>query len=182
MSPVALKQTKSAGILATILNCGVIVSISVLLGTESLSQVYMHLSDLYREHQHLPHQLCYDDGCHLRRFIELRQDPVKHGKFAAWFWENVGQKIKVDRFHFKNHKKSHTYCQKHCNPNTLQDGLNTEVCEQSFRWVARLKYSLNSMTPVRFIFFLHIAADIRNKMLLDDRASKLENSAARAED
>mmetsp|Transcript_29529 Transcript_29529/g.60372 ORF Transcript_29529/g.60372 Transcript_29529/m.60372 type:complete len:772 (+) Transcript_29529:124-2439(+) len=166
------RVSTSAGILATILNCGIIVSITSLYGAESLSQVYMHLVDLYEVHgDYLPNNLAYDDGCHLRRFVELRKDLFD---MAKRFWDKVACRIVVDRFHWKNHVKGHEYCQEHCNPYENKDieGANSEICEQSFRWFARHKYSVNHMSPARFRFFMLIIADKRNEVIIEMRKKK----------
>jgi hypothetical protein len=159
----------NAGVFVTILNCGIIVSITNLFGAESLSQVYMHVSGLYRDHgDTLPSDFGYDDGCHLRKFSDLRKELNSR---ARSFWKRVGQFIFVDRFHWKNHKGTHKYCTDNCNPenNRRIDGANTEICEQSFRWFSRHKYSVNHMTPARFTFFMLILADRRNEILLAQR-------------
>jgi hypothetical protein len=90
---------------------------------------------------------------------------------ARSFWEKVGQFIFVDRFHWINHKKSHVYCTVNCNPNSNSrlDGANTEVCEQSFRWFSRHKYSVNHMSPARFRFFMTLLADRQNEILIEKR-------------
>ena len=129
----------------------------------------MHVTNLYEKHGDvLPADFGYDDGCHLRKFADLRQDVNDRAKS---FWDRVGQFIFVDRFHWKNHKGSHKYCTDHCNPdhNRRIDGANTEICEQSFRWFARHKYSVNHMTPGRFTFFSLILAARRNEILIDQR-------------
>jgi len=127
----------SAGIFVGIMNCGTILSISPLTGSESLSQGFMHMVDLFDQHgDQLPHEIAYDDGCHMRRFAELRKDSTPK---ANAFWYRVGCRIVVDRFHFRNHKDSHEYCKEHCDPskNSNIEGANSEICEQSFRWFAR---------------------------------------------
>uniref|UniRef100_A0A6U3RUP3 Uncharacterized protein n=2 Tax=Octactis speculum TaxID=3111310 RepID=A0A6U3RUP3_9STRA len=164
----AVEACSSIGVLAFILDCGTIISLSQLHGAESLTQVYMKALDLYRDNPDLP-VLGYDDGCHLRRFAELRQNLTQETKA---FWEQHGRFIVVDRYHFRNHKKSHKYCQDHCNPNQVQsiDGANSQICEQSFRWLSRFKYSMNHMTPARFAFFLLIMAARRNSILAKKRS------------
>jgi hypothetical protein len=159
----------SGGIFVTILNCGIIVSLSILHGHESLSQIYSHLTELYAEHgDMLPDDFGYDAGCHLRKFSDLRKDKTPRAKS---FWNRVGRYIFVDRFHWRNHKDTHAYCTEFCNPynNSRLDGANTEICEQSFRWFARHKYSINNMTPGRFRFFLTILADRRNEIIMTQR-------------
>lgn len=161
--------TTNAGVFAVILNCGIIVSLFCLHGSESLSQIYVHITEMYARHgKDLPSDFGYDDGCHLRRFAELRKDKNPR---ARSFWEKVGQFIFVDRFHWINHKKSHVYCTVNCNPNSNSrlDGANTEVCEQSFRWFSRHKYSVNHMSPARFRFFMTLLADRRNEILIEKR-------------
>ena len=156
----------------TVMNCGIIISIRNLVGAESLSQVYMAVEDMYNAHgEYLPADFGYDDGCHLRRFAELRKDISAR---SLNFWLNVGRYIFVDRFHWKNHKGTHKYCTDHCNPadNHRIDEANTEICEQSFRWFARHKYSVNHMSPARFTFFFLVLADRRNEILLAQRAKK----------
>ena len=119
----------SVGVLAFILDCGTIISLSQLHGAESLTQVYMKALDLYQDNPDLP-VLGYDDGCkctlkcfifiteyvydislafdvatlqgHLRRFAELRQNLTEE---TQAFWVEHGQFIVVDRYHFRNHKR-----------------------------------------------------------------------------
>ena len=173
----SLKQNQAAqvftnaGVFATIMNCGIIVSLTNLVGAESLTQVFMHVEELYHSHGDLPAEFGYDDGCHLRKFADLHKDVNDR---ARSFWDRVGQFIFVDRFHWRNHKGSHKYCTDHCNPdhNRRIDGANTKICEQSFRWFARHKYSVNHMTPGRFTFFFLILAERRNEILLSKRKSK----------
>ena len=159
----------SAGIFVGIMNCGTILSISPLVGSESLSQGYMHIVDLFDQFgDYLPKEVAYDDGCHLRRFAELRQDCTPKAKI---FWMKVGCRIVVDRFHFRNHKDTHAYCKEHCDPskNLNIEGANSEICEQSFRWFSRHKYSLNYMSPARFRFIMTILADRRNTIIHSKR-------------
>lgn len=94
---------------------------------------------------------------------------------AMRFWRRVGSSIFVDRFHWGNHLKTHAYCTENCNPDDNQRivGANTETCEQSFRWFARHKYSLNHMSPARFRFFILLIAARRNEILLRKRAREI---------
>jgi hypothetical protein len=157
----------TAGIFVGIMNCGTIISISPLVGSESLSQGFMHIVDLFDQFgEHLPQELAYDDGCHMRRFSELRKDSTPKAKT---FWNKVGCRIVVDRFHFRSHKDSHEYCKQNCDPSKNLNivGANTEICEQSFRWFARHKYSLNYMSPAQFWFIM--IADRRNTIISGKR-------------
>lgn len=48
-----------------------------------------------------------------------------------------GATMMVDRFHLSNHVSE--FCQTNLNPYNIpaMKGVNTEVCEQTFRWLAR---------------------------------------------
>lgn len=170
------KVNHTCGVLAFILNCGIIVSLHALPGVESLTQVYVHTLNLYDAHRDvLPNRLAYDNGCNLRKFAE---NETRRGRseIAKWFWNNVGMHIVVDRLHFRNHKKSHAYCQKNCNPDSKPElvGVNTEICEQSFKWFNRHSTSANQMSPARFMFFLLYLADRRNGIICELRSSGME--------
>ena len=56
-------------------------------------------------------RLCYDDGCHLRKYTNhpSRKDLTTFTKQIA------NCEIVVDKMHFAGHKDS--WCKKHCNPN-----------------------------------------------------------------
>ena len=88
----------------------------------------MHIVDLFDQFgDYMPKEVAYDDGCHLRRFAELRQDCTPKARI---FWMKVGCRIVVDRFHFRNHKDTHAYCKEHCDPskNLNIEGANSEIC------------------------------------------------------
>lgn len=55
--------------------------------------------------------ICYDDACHLKRFV---QNPKRCSKTTVATRLNE-MEILCDRFHFKNH--TDVWCRTHCNPN-----------------------------------------------------------------
>ena len=57
--------------------------------------------------------ICYDDGCHLRRFAQnpVRCDLTGTSKLIA------NLKIFIDRLHFMGHTDD--WCRQNCNPDTL---------------------------------------------------------------
>ena len=59
--------------------------------------------------------ICYDDGCHLRRFAQnpVRSDVTNTSKFIAQL------KIVIDRMHFQGHVDD--WCKRNCNPNNFPD-------------------------------------------------------------
>ena len=96
--------------------------------------------------------LLYDDACHLKKFSENPKRANKN-KFTKDFAEIPKA---VDNFHFKNHVDK--WCHKFCNPKDIRalDGVNTESCEQTFKWVNNFT-SVKSMNVSRFWFFFVFA-------------------------
>ena len=129
----------SAGICCAVYNCGIIVGITELLGCESLSQVYVFLTWLWHVMINFPKLLAYDDACHLKRFVNSRQKTLA-GKFLASII------MVVDKMHFKNHIDK--WCRQNVNPHKVAafNNLNTEACEQPFKFVSKFKYATKHMT------------------------------------
>lgn len=63
--------------------------------------------------------ICYDDGCHLKRYAAKRADLTE---ISARI--NCCQ-IVVDKMHFMGHTDK--WCFEHCNPNQLQELENVNV-------------------------------------------------------
>ena len=89
--------------------------------------------------------------CHLRRYLELRKDtsPLYREILSKW--------LAVDRLHIRNHKLTKngetTYCGRYCDPYSkhlkeVLEGLNTMVCEETFRWFSRFKVCLLNLLHV----------------------------------
>ena len=99
--------------------------------------------------------LAYDDACHLKRFID-RRSTTPLGKALAQL------KIVVDKMHFRNH--TDPWCKKNVNPYKCPDfvGINTEACEQTFRYVARFKYATKHMSKGMYNLFHFTMADTYN--------------------
>ena len=55
--------------------------------------------------------LCYDDGCHLKKYVEKRKDLTETAKQLASY------QIVVDKMHFRGHVDK--WCQENCNPYKL---------------------------------------------------------------
>ena len=67
----------------------------------------------------------------------------------------------VDNFHFKNHVDP--WCHKMCNPKDAEalDGVNTESCEQTFKWVNSFT-AVKSMNQSHFWMFFTVIFDYHN--------------------
>ena len=57
--------------------------------------------------------ICYDDGCHLKKYVERRTDVTETSKRLALC------NIVVDKMHFRGHIDK--WCQENCNPYQLQE-------------------------------------------------------------
>ncbi|KAF5827538.1 hypothetical protein DUNSADRAFT_485 [Dunaliella salina] len=71
----------------------------------------------------------------------------------------------VDKFHFfKNHKGA--WCDAMVNPFMLPslDGVNTEICEQSFKFINRYQYLLRHQKKERFAEMLLNIVEGNHKM------------------
>ena len=122
------------GILAGIWPCGVIVFFAELFQSESCSQVYGTFHELLRrndsslstlseslmDHGRLLHEfyaeyLCYDDGCHLRRYATnpIRRDLTK------WTKKISDLEIVIDKLHFAGHVDK--WCRQVCDPYKHRD-------------------------------------------------------------
>jgi hypothetical protein len=102
--------------------------------------------------------MCYDDMCHLDRFIELRKD---RNSFMA-FLHTI--KKYIDRFHLKNHQNEK--CKLKYDPDTepLLQGVNTEVCEQTNAWLKGFQSTVRQMNPYRFKMFMLYMCHLKNKI------------------
>ena len=145
---------QSAGILALVASCGLVLMYGEMFGSESLSQVHLFLYTAFFRNQLPPPQvLAYDDACHLGMFLLNRL-----GRFGnsvvAWFLL-VKEKVElcVDRYHWRNHTGA--WCKRNVNPQRstkLVKMTNTEAAEQTFGWLAKYKFLFKHMNKVRFNF------------------------------
>lgn len=62
-----LKNMTTAGVLAVVWSCGIVIHIAELYGSESTSQVYIQLMRLWEKLAYVPQFFFYDDACHLVR-------------------------------------------------------------------------------------------------------------------
>lgn len=123
------------GILAGIWPCGVVTLLSELFIAESKSQVYGALYSFFTEapnaaseictqvnlkgiqlsHCYNTGYICYDDGCHLRKFARnpCRSQVTATSKLIA------EKDIVIDKMHMKGHVDG--WCQEHCDPKRKPD-------------------------------------------------------------
>ena len=160
---------RTAGILALVRPCGVIVNTAEMYTCESPTQVYLFIIMTFargRDIERLRY-LGYDRACDLHPFLcNLER---KGAYFAKWLIGRV--KFLVDSFHVARHTEpccmppNQPQCKYHPTLERFKEvhGVNTECAEQSFRWLNRLKLSMKQMQQHKFNFFLHVITNSRNE-------------------
>eukprot|EP00058_Branchiostoma_floridae_P001186 XP_002586674.1 hypothetical protein BRAFLDRAFT_105480 [Branchiostoma floridae] len=149
----------SAGVLAFIKPCNIILGLHELYLAESKSQVYGHLHSLLsRSEMGKTEYIIYDDACHLRKFARnpARADATETTRRLA------NMEMLVDRMHMRGHVDP--WCKKHCGTWRFEDLdlVNTEVCEQVFSWLSRFNRMTKHMNQHRFMFFLLYISHLHN--------------------
>lgn len=162
---------RTAGILALVRPCGVIVNTVEMYTCESPTQVYLFLLMTFARGQDIQRlrYLGYDRACDLHPF--LRNLESKGAFFAKWLNEKVT--YFVDSFHVAKHTEpccmppENPQCKYHPSLPHLSEihGVNTECAEQAFRWLNKLKHSLKQMHQHKFNFFLQTITNHRNLYL-----------------
>lgn len=161
---------RTAGIMALVRPCGIIVNFAEMYTCESPTQCYVflyttfgrNLDDLARLKY-----LGYDRTCDLHPFLK---NLAKKGSLGAKILlDNV--KFMVDLWHCNKHKEA--TCMPPNNPKCLYHphlpsfaeirGVNTECAEQAFKWLGKFKFMSRRMTRPRFCFFLWKMIELHNQ-------------------
>ena len=159
-------RAATAGILALVASCGLILAASEIYGAESLTQVHLFLFQVFFQHQLPPPEvLAYDDACHLSMFLINRLGRFGRSILAVYLLVVHKVKIVVDRFHWKNHTGA--FCKRNNNPYKCEqaDKNKTEKCEETFQWLARSKHLYRKMNEARFMFIMLRMMHHRNVFL-----------------
>ena len=155
----------TAGTLALIRPCGIVVACSEMYTSESATQVFLFLLTTFCKpsqdasyFQHLKY-LGYDRACDLHPYL---QNQVSNGSAGAKILvDNV--KFVVDKFHC--HKHTEPCCMPLSNPECKYNpdlpefqeihGANTESCEQGFFRLNKYKHATKHMTRYKRMFFFN---------------------------
>ena len=158
----AEKRRTTAGILALVSGCGLFLKIDEIYGSESLTQVHHFLFQAYHVDGIVkPKVLCYDDACHLKKFLLNRPNsPLCRALLR-------GMEIVCDRFHFPNHRSA--WCKANVDPAKCTvpgfNKANTQAGEEAFSWLAGSKTVFRHMNEARFPFLMLRLAHLRNVQL-----------------
>ena len=164
------KKTTTAGVLALVASCGLILKVKEMYGCEALKYVLDFMYEAYYVN-HIPRPLvwAYDDACHLKKYLINR---VNVGWFVRWLITGVDgtfRSVFCDRFHYPNHKSD--WCKANVNPAKCKvpgfEKSNTQAAEQCFAWLAGSKKQFRHMGEARFLFVMLRLAHLRNKQLCE---------------
>ena len=174
---------RTAGNLCIVYPCGVILSIREIQRSESTSQVWHMMLSLFELINWVPQLLGYDDACHLYLFVHNSARYACHTHLNSDFrtvWARIKESTHffIDRFHFSNHVDA--WCQQNMSPfrdevKQRLEGCNTEICEQTFKWLAKYKYSSIGMGRLRFNWFVLRMCELHNHHTIDRQQKKGKN-------
>ena len=160
---------RTAGIVAIVRPCGVVINIAEMYTNESMTQIYLFLLNTFARGKDINNlrYLGYDRACGLYPFlVNLSKKNIYLAKYLLKHVEFL-----VDRFHVKGHTETccmplenNPECKFHPDLPKFSElsDVNTECAEQTFRWLNRLKYGVRQMSRYKFNFFLHEVVHIHN--------------------
>ncbi|XP_044168316.1 uncharacterized protein LOC122952504 [Acropora millepora] len=154
------KNFRTAGTFFGMKPCGIILFVYELFISESKSQVYGILHDvLSKWGLEKIDRICYDDACHLKKYC---MNP-KRKCLTAVAERLANMDMVIDKMHFRNHVDN--WCKTNCNPYDRKDldGVDTEVCEQTFSWLSQYGKITRHMNQNRFIFYIVNLCELRNR-------------------
>ena len=165
--------TRSAGMLYMFRPCGIRLSHWEMYTSESLSQVFLCLLDLFGNDITNLRGIVYDRACDLHPFIEkLAREGNQFAKLI------VHLLYLVDVFHVEGHTMpkcvlGNAACQYHPHLEKFNHvrGMNTEIAEQSFRYINPFKYITKRMTYGKRLVYLKLLDNFTNTKKEESNAS-----------
>lgn len=166
---------RSAGVMALIRPCGIIVDVCELLTCESPTQLFIQLLRLKTESDVKIAYFGYDRACEFEPFLQNLKRKGNDG--ASILLENTS--YLVDRFHIKGHTRpecdiNDPKCKYHPDSTTFSSIqlTNTECAEQCFSWLKKFKDTMKYMSHYKFKLFLHVIIEGRNKRTIKQLKNK----------
>lgn len=168
-SKVTRFYARTAGVMAIVRPCGVIIDHREMLSHESSSQLFTQLLRLSCDSDVNLKYLGYDRACDFEPFLK---NLAKKGNSGAAQLLTKMQFL-VDRFHIKGHTTAkcdinNDVCEYHPDLAKFSEisTANTECAEQAFSWLGRFKHTMKYMTHYRFKFFLDTIIEARNSRIV----------------
>lgn len=159
---------RSAGIMAMVRPCGIIIDHAEMLTCESPSQLFVQLLRLKCDSDAKLSYLGYDRACEFEPFL---RNLLKKGNEGAKILLN-DMSFLVDKFHINGHTTpscdiDNPLCRYHPDLPRFGDisSVNTECAEQAFAWLGKFKHMVKYMSQYRYKFFLHLIIKARNAMI-----------------
>ena len=153
---------RSGGWLVACAPSGYILYLKEYYGAESLSQCYFFLAELRGVMEEF--DICiHDDACHIRKFATARAAESAATQELAF----PNMKYITDYMHSDGHVDE--WCLQNCHPDVpvnkaLLEGVNTSICEQTFRITNRFKFMVQHMHRWTAKKIVHEIAESRNDM------------------
>lgn len=154
---------KTAGVMAVVRPCGIILDCREMYTCESSSQLFVQLLKLIDEPGINIKYIGYDRACEFKPFLRNLKGNVGAAKLLE-------AEYLVDNFHISGHKKPECdlespKCEYHHSLPKFAAiaNANTECAEQTFSWLKRYKSIVKYMTAPRFRFFLYVVIQAHNK-------------------
>ena len=162
-------HNRTAGILAVVRPCGIVVNFAEIFTCESPTQAYIFLYTTFgRTVEDLTHlrYLGYDRTCDLHPFLKSLARKGSHG--AQIILDNVC--MMVDLWHCQKHKEltcmppDNPQCKYHPHLADFSEvhGVNTECAEQAFKWLGKFKHNCRKITRSRLCIYLWKVIDCHN--------------------
>ncbi len=161
---------RTAGVLAMVRPCGIVVNFTEMFTCESPTQMFLFLVFTFARGRDIDRlrYVAYDRACDLHPFL-LNQER-KGAYFAKYLLRHV--KFLVDIWHVQKHTEPCCLPPSPENPDSkyhpehpdFKDiiGSNTECAEQAFKWLNTYKSIVKRMKRFRFNFFMYIMIDLHN--------------------
>ena len=129
-----------------------------------MRRITRHFLRMLQRKAEMPNDLVYDSACTLRLHWH-RHIGTAFLQRSEHTEKLVNMTVVIDRFHMKNHKRQ--ICQgemkaDHPIHNGKFGGINTELCEQYFNYLSRLKASLRTFNFPASSVFLLLLFHLRN--------------------
>lgn len=160
------KKVRTVGVFLATFNCGIVIGFKEILKKETLRQALNFSLELTENLYKCPEYLTYDDACHLKKLLNNEQRIINDSERLKKFKKIT---LLVDRFHFKTHKKTDSFCKNNCDPDLYPKmaKINTSVAEQVNFWYSGYKHIVKHMSRERFRFFIFTISEEKNKILLN---------------
>lgn len=160
-------HASTAGIMAIVRPCGIVLDWREMYTCESSSQLFVQLLKLVDESGTRVRYVGYDRAC---EFVPFLRNLKRKGNLGA---EKLLQvQYLVDNFHIAGHTTAvcnidDPACEFHHKLPKFQEiaGANTECAEQAFSWLKKYKNIVKYMTAPRFRFFMLTVINEHNALI-----------------